>query len=66
MSGDLKNLIPTVEVDRDGCVVTIDLNCSDELAACVLFDDIVEKITSGQGLRLSIRGMVSSKEEAAK
>lgn len=65
MSGDVTKLVPTVELDREGSIVIIELHCSDDLAAVVMFDDIAEKITSGRGLQLSLRGLIVSEGGAS-
>ena len=56
MSGNVGKLVRSVELDRDANIVIIELHCSDALAAVVLLEDISEKMTSGDGLQLSLRG----------
>jgi hypothetical protein len=65
MSGDVTKLVSTVELDRAGCIVIIELHCTDELAAVVLREDLAEKIMSGRGLQLSLRGRVASEGGAS-
>lgn len=55
MSADLNRIIKQVAVDVDERTVLIELICSSELGARVLFEDVVARMESDRGLQLGIK-----------
>ncbi|MGA7809660.1 hypothetical protein [Bradyrhizobium sp.] len=56
MTEDLSRLIRNAAASVDGKTVIVELICSDEYGAQVLFDDVVSRIASEGGLVLKLRG----------
>lgn len=60
MKGNISEIVPQVAVSCEKKIVLIKLICSDEYAARVLFDDVVSRITSGDGLKLRLHGRLQA------
>jgi hypothetical protein len=61
----IRNIVPQVAVSLEGKTVQIELICSDEYAAIVLFDDVIAKMGSEAGLKLDIKANLVRQSGAA-
>jgi hypothetical protein len=62
---NIRDIVPQAAVSCDKKTVLIELICADEYAARVLFDDVVSRVTSGDGLKLRLRGRLEAESEAS-
>lgn len=65
MSGNICDIVPQIAVSREKNTVVIELICSDEYAATVLFEDLVSKVTSEKGVKLQLRGNLKAESGAS-
>lgn len=56
MSKALIDIIPQTAIDIDGSTVILELICTDALSARVLYEDLLQRIASDDGLTLKLRG----------
>lgn len=55
----------TISVDVLMDTVTLKLHCGDEYEAQVLFDDLVERLQSGQGITLSVNAKPRARRKSS-
>jgi hypothetical protein len=51
----IRDIVPQVAVSCEKKTVLIELICSDEYAAIILFEDVVAKMRSDVGLKLELK-----------
>ncbi len=54
MSGESIQVVKSIALDIEGDRVVMELFCSSELGASVLFDDLKERLTSGRPVVITI------------
>jgi hypothetical protein len=65
VSGNIQGIVPQVAVNLEGKTVQIELICSDEYAAAVLFEDVIAKMRSDVGLSLELKANLVAESEAS-
>jgi hypothetical protein len=60
----IRDIVPQVAVNLEGRIVQIELICSDEYAARVLFEDVIAKMRSDVGMKLELKARLEAESVA--
>lgn len=62
---DIAQTVAQIAVSHEDKTVWIELICRDELGACVLYDDVLSRMNSPEGMRLFVKCRDQVVEEGA-